>query len=90
MTEVNAAAYQETRHRVYDLVREWEDIERSVKVASRLLPLLGVAGVAVDSVYVSSIDPVFRNPAVKAHFERLAGPYGRAYYYMLKEQQKAE
>jgi hypothetical protein len=48
-------------------------------------------GVAVDSVgYVSSADPVFRNPAVKAHFERLAGPYGRVYYYMLKEQQKAE
>ena len=87
MTEVNAAAYQETRHRVYDLVREWEDVERSVKVASRLLPLLGVA---VDSVYVSSADPAFRNPAIKAHFERLAGPYGRAYYYMLKEQQKAE
>jgi hypothetical protein len=64
MTEVNAAAYQETRHRVYDLVREWEDVERS--------------------------DPAFRNPAIKAHFERLAGPYGRAYYYMLKEQQKAE
>jgi len=71
--------YYDLRNRVYDKIDAWEKLDSCESEVQMFFKVIGSP--LVMAIHVTD------DPIVRQHFQALDGPYGKAYWEMLKAKQ---